>query len=71
MALGGTVRPWKPTETKMTKLQKMVGVAFVAMGLLTGFAVNTAHAGEVFSCQNDIAICDQEIERMLGDDLRL
>jgi hypothetical protein len=28
----------------MTKLRKMVGFAFVAMGLLTGFAISNAHA---------------------------
>ena len=30
----------------MKKLRKMVGFAFVAMSLLTGLAVSTAHAQE-------------------------
>jgi hypothetical protein len=48
----------------MTKLRKMIGTAFVALGLLTGHAVNTAHAGDVSSCQGNFALCEQEIERM-------
>jgi hypothetical protein len=40
----------------MTKLRNMVGVAFVAMSLLTGFAINTAHAEDV--CQVDPHLCD-------------
>jgi hypothetical protein len=40
----------------MSKLRKMVGFAFVAMGLLTGLAVSTAHALDI--CQVDPSICD-------------
>jgi hypothetical protein len=54
----------------MTKLRKMIGTAFVALGLLTGHAVNTAHAGEEFSCQSNVALCDQEFGRMLSLELR-
>jgi hypothetical protein len=50
----------------MTKLRKMIGTAFVALGLLTGHAVNTAHAQEAFSCQSNFALCEQETERMLS-----
>ena len=39
----------------MTKLRNVVGVAFVAMSLLTGFAINTAHAADV--CQVDPRLC--------------
>jgi hypothetical protein len=39
----------------MTKLRNIVVVAFVAMSLLTGFAV-TAHAENV--CQVDPRLCD-------------
>ena len=47
----------------MTKLRKMIGVAFVAMGLLTGLAVNTAHAQLSQGrgpdiCQVDPRVCD-------------
>lgn len=41
---------------KMTKLRNMIGVAFVAMSLLTGFAVSAAHALDI--CQIDPAACD-------------
>ena len=30
----------------MTKLRNMIGCAFVATSLLTGFAINTAHADD-------------------------
>jgi hypothetical protein len=43
----------------MTKLRNIVGVAFVAMSLLTGFAV-TAHAADV--CQVDPRLCDDSRE---------
>jgi hypothetical protein len=42
----------------MTKLRNIVGVAFVAMSLLTGFAINTAHAENV--CQVDPRLCEGE-----------
>jgi hypothetical protein len=38
----------------MTKLRNMLGIAFVAMSLLTGFAVTAAHACEIF----DPASCE-------------
>jgi hypothetical protein len=41
----------------MTKLRNMVGIAFVAMSLLTGFAV-AAHAADV--CQVDPRVCEGE-----------
>jgi hypothetical protein len=47
----------------MTKLRNVVGVAFVAMSLLTGFAINTAHAEDV--CQVDPRLCDDEREIVL------
>ena len=43
----------------MTKLRNMVGIAFVAMGLLTGFAATSASAQEVPICQNDPVCYDQ------------
>jgi hypothetical protein len=46
----------------MTKLRNMVGVAFVAMSLLTGFAV-AAHAEDV--CQVNPRLCDDEREIIL------
>jgi hypothetical protein len=55
----------------MTKLRNMVGVAFVAMSLLTGFAV-AAHADDSSIDQDAIirseearAIIDQEVIREL------
>jgi hypothetical protein len=48
----------------MTKLRNMVGVAFVAMSLLTGFAINTAHAAEV--CQVDPRLCEGDQRDILG-----
>jgi hypothetical protein len=48
----------------MTKLRNMVGVAFVAMSLLTGFAINTAHA-EGSTAQ------DSAILRAIEDDARV
>jgi hypothetical protein len=48
----------------MTKLCNSVGVAFVAMSLLTGFAINTAHAddsdGIISSDEREIIIRDSE-----------
>ena len=41
----------------MTKLRNMVGIAFVAMSLLTGFAVTSASAQEASICQIDPAVC--------------
>jgi hypothetical protein len=55
----------------MTKLRNMVGVAFVAMSLLTGFAINTAHADDsqdqdaILRSDDARAIIDQEIIREL------
>jgi hypothetical protein len=52
----------------MTKLRNMVGVAFVAMSLLTGFAV-AAHADDsqdqdaILRADEDRAIADQETIR--------
>jgi hypothetical protein len=52
----------------MTKLRNMVGVAFVAMSLLTGFAINTAHAddsdGIISSEERELIIRDSE-ERLV------
>ena len=42
----------------MTKLRNMVGIAFVAMSLLTGFAATSASAQEAPICQIDPTICD-------------
>jgi hypothetical protein len=39
----------------MTKLRNIVGVAFVAMSLLSGFAINAAHAEN--ACQVDPRLC--------------
>ena len=47
----------------MTKLRNMVGVAFVAMSLLTGFAV-AAHAENV--CQVDPRLCEGDQRDILG-----
>ena len=41
----------------MTKLRNMVGIAFVAMSLLTGFAATTASAQEASICQVEPAVC--------------
>ena len=41
----------------MTKLRNMVGIAFVAMSLLTGFAATSASAQEAPICQIDPAFC--------------
>jgi hypothetical protein len=52
----------------MTKLRNMVGVAFVAMSLLTGFAV-TAHADDatdqdaIIRADQDRAIMDRDQDR--------
>jgi hypothetical protein len=52
----------------MTKLRNMVGVAFVAMSLLTGFAV-TAHADDatdqdaIVRSDEDRAIMDRDREQ--------
>ena len=50
----------------MTKLRNIVGVAFVAMSLLTGFAINTAHAADC-----DGIICDDEREIIVRDEERV
>ncbi len=42
----------------MTKLRNMIGVAFVAMSLLTGFAVSNAHAQLYTYCEN---ACELEL----------
>jgi hypothetical protein len=48
MALGGMSRPLETRRRrKMMKLRNMVGIAFVAMSLLTGLAVTSASAQEV------------------------
>jgi hypothetical protein len=58
MALGGMSRPLETRRRKkMTKLRNMVGIAFVAMSLLTGFAVTSASAQEAPFCQIDPAVC--------------
>jgi hypothetical protein len=42
----------------MTKLRNMVGIAFVAMSLLTGFAVTSASAQEWLpGCDDDSDYC--------------
>jgi hypothetical protein len=43
MAFSGMSRQ-NPRDTEMTKLRNIVGIAFVAMSLMTGFAVTSAHA---------------------------
>ena len=52
----------------MTKLHNMIGCAFVAMSLLTGFAINTAHAddsdGIISSEERELIIRDSE-ERLV------
>jgi hypothetical protein len=59
MALGGMSRPLETRRRrKMTKLRNMVGIAFVAMGLLTGFAATSASAQTLPICQVDPAVCD-------------
>jgi hypothetical protein len=59
MALGGMSRPLETRRRrKMTKLRNMVGIAFVAMGLLTGFAATSASAQEAPICQVMPALCD-------------
>jgi hypothetical protein len=63
MALGGMSRPLETRRRrKMTKLRNMVGIAFVAMSLLTGFAVTTASAQEAPICQVDPSACDGQYE---------
>jgi hypothetical protein len=58
MALGGMSRPLETRRRrKMTKLRNMVGIAFVAMSLLTGFAATSASAQEASICQVDPAVC--------------
>jgi hypothetical protein len=53
----------------MTKLRNIVGVAFVAMSLLTGFAINTAHAddsdGIISSDEREIIMRDSDQERLV------
>ena len=52
----------------MTKLRNIVGVAFVAMSLLTGFAISTAHADDsldqdaIIRADEDRAIMDRDQE---------
>ena len=41
----------------MMQLRNMVGIAFFAMSLLTGFAVTSASAQEAPFCQIDPAVC--------------
>ncbi len=50
----------------MTKLRNMVGIAFVAMSLLTGFAATSASAQEAPICQVDPAVCDGQ-DRFIGE----
>jgi hypothetical protein len=51
----------------MTKLRNMVGIAFVAMGLLTGFAATSASAQEAPMCVQDSDICFVMHELVLAD----
>jgi hypothetical protein len=67
MALGGMSRPLETRRRKkMTKLRNMVGIAFVAMSLLTGFAATSASAQEAPICQVDPAVCDGQ-DRFIGE----
>ena len=50
----------------MTKLRNMVGIAFVAMSLLTGFAATSASAQEAPICQVDPAVCGGQ-DRFIGE----
>jgi hypothetical protein len=54
---------------KMTKLCNIVGVAFVAMSLLTGFAINTAHAddsdGIISNDEREIIMRDRDEARLV------
>ena len=49
----------------MTKLRNMVGIAFVAMGLLTGFAATSASAQEAPICQTNPRLCDDRYQETL------
>jgi hypothetical protein len=49
----------------MTKLRSIVGVAFVAMSLLTGFAISTAHADD--SLDQDGLIIRADEARLMFD----
>ena len=53
----------------MTKLCNIVGVAFVAMSLLTGFAINTAHAddsdGIISNDEREIIMRDRDEARLV------
>ena len=49
----------------MTKLRNMVGIAFVAMGLLTGFAATSASAQEAPFCQTNPRLCDDRYQEDL------
>ena len=68
MALGGMSRPLETRRRKkMTKLRNMVGIAFVAMSLLTGFAVTSASAQTLPMCVQDSDICFVMHEPVLAD----
>ena len=56
----------RPQETEDDETEQSVGVAFVAMSLLTGFAINTAHAADC-----DGIICDDEREIIVRDEERV
>jgi hypothetical protein len=60
MGLGGLAALGNQRRWKMTKLRKMAGIAFVAMGLLTGLAVKNAHAFDI--CQVEPAFCQHVVE---------
>ena len=49
----------------MTKLRNMVGIAFVAMSLLTGFAATSASAQEASICQTYPRLCDDRYQEDL------
>jgi hypothetical protein len=68
MALGGMSRPLETRRRrKMTKLRNMVGIAFVAMSLLTGFAVTSASAQTLPMCEQDPDMCILMHEPVLAD----
>jgi hypothetical protein len=68
MALGGMSRPLETRRRrKMTKLRNMVGIAFVAMSLLTGFAVTSASAQVLSMCEQDPDMCLLMHEPVLSD----
>jgi len=51
----------------MTKLRNMVGIAFVAMSLLTGFAVTSASAQTLPMCVQDPDMCFLMREPVLAE----